>query len=71
MKLNEFYDPEQDKLERRSVDDTRKSKLTLDQLNKLRRIRDIKMAEKKRHDEFVKIMYATPTEEPGGQLGGF
>ena len=45
MRLNEFYNPEFDALQKRSKGDTRKSKLTLEMLNKLRKVREIKKAE--------------------------
>lgn len=66
MRLDEFYNPENDDYSKRSVDDTRKSKLTLEQLNKLRKYRDIKAAEESEHDEFVRIMYAQPAQDGGG-----
>lgn len=62
MKLNEFYNPEEDKLTKREEDDTRKSKLTLEELNKLRKVRDIRNAEKVEHDKFVRTMYAQPVQ---------
>jgi len=68
MRLNEFYNPEEDKYQQRTVADTRKSKLTLEQLNKLRKYRDIKKSEKEQHDDFVQKMYAAPVE--GGEGGG-
>jgi hypothetical protein len=38
---------------------------TLEQLNKLRKVREIKKAEEIEHDKFVRVMYATPTQEAG------
>lgn len=66
MRLNEFYDPERDEWAKRDKDDTRKSKLTLRELNKLRKYRDIKKAEEQEHDKFVRAMYAQPAQEGGG-----
>jgi|TARA_R110000851_G_scaffold160252_1_gene303489 hypothetical protein len=66
MRLNEFYNPEFDALQKRSKDDTRKSKLTLEMLNKLRKVREIKKAEELEHDKFVKVMYAAPTDAGPG-----
>jgi len=63
MRLNEFYDPENDKGAQRTVQDTRKSRLTLEELNKLRKYRDIKNAEKLEHEEFARTMYAAPAAE--------
>lgn len=68
MRLNEFYDPEKDQYQQRTVADTRKSKLTLEQLNKLRKYRDIKRDEEEKHIEFVQKMYKAPSE--GGDAGG-
>ena len=60
MRLDEFYNPEQDEENHRAPDDTRKSVLTLEDLNKLRKYRDIKKAEQIEHDKFVRVMYAQP-----------
>ena len=65
MRLNEFYSPEEDKHVQRSINDTRKSKLTLEELNKLRKYRDIKKAEETEHTKFVQTMYKAPAE--GGE----
>ena len=65
MRLTEFYSPENDVWQRRNKDDTRKPKLTLEQLNKLRKVREIKRAEEIEHDKFVRVMYATPTQDAG------
>ena len=35
MRLDEFYNPQKDRSARRDFDDTRKTKLTLETLNKL------------------------------------
>ena len=63
MRLNEFYNPELDNFIKRSKDDTRKVKLTLSEINKLRKVREIKKAEEIEHKKFVKMMYATPTDQ--------
>lgn len=68
MRLNEFYNPEEDKYTQQTVSDTRKSKMTLEQLNKLRKYRDIKKKEKEEHAKFVQQMYRAPSE--GGDAGG-
>lgn len=69
MRLNEFYDVENDKWEAREAEDTRKNKLTLEDLNKLRKYRDIKRQEEQEHDKFVRVMYANPPAEGGGLPG--
>ena len=48
----------------RSEEDTRKSKLTLKELNKLRKVREISRAEEIEHTKFVKVMYKAGGEEP-------
>ena len=70
MRLNEFYEPSEDQGVQRSIQDTRKHKLTLEDLNKLRKYRDIKKAEQTEHENFVQLMYAQPSEQsaPGGGL---
>lgn len=65
MRLDEFYTPENDEQTKREESDTRKSKLTLEELNKLRKYRDIKKAEQIEHDKFVRVMYAQQGESGG------
>lgn len=66
MRLNEFYNPEQDQVDHRAKDDTRKSKLRLRELNKLRKYREIKNLEKIEHEKFARTMYAQPTQDNTG-----
>ena len=68
MRLNEFYEPANDELQKRKPDDTRKAKLTLEELNKLRKVRDIRNAEKVEHEKFVRTMYAQPVQADTGGL---
>lgn len=46
MRLVEFYNPENDKATPRDFDDTRKGRLTLEALNKLRKYRELKKSRK-------------------------
>ncbi|MDA9225113.1 hypothetical protein N9O93_00310 [bacterium] len=62
MRLDEFYNPEKDREPGRSLDDTRKTKLTLKTLNKLRKYREIKKSENIEQREFASTMYAKATE---------
>lgn len=64
MKINEFYEPSRDQETLRTEDDTRKSKLTLKELNKLRKVREISKAEEIEHTKFVKVMYKAGEEGP-------
>lgn len=68
MRLDEFYTPEQDKLNKVEPEDTRKKRFTLEELGKLRKIRDIKQAEQKDYEEFARTMYSTPTQSDGPAL---
>ena len=64
--LAENYWPEDDKHNQHEYDDTRRPKLTLRHLNKLRKIQELKKLEGEAHAEFVKTMYGTPPEDAGG-----
>ena len=66
MRLVEFYNPDLDEFVKRSKEDTRKSKLTLEELGKLRKVRDLKNKEKDEHNDFVKVMYANSQQDSGG-----
>jgi hypothetical protein len=68
MRLDEFYHPEQDDAILRKPEDTRKPKLTLEILNKMRKVKEIKQAEEIEHKKFVKVMYKQPSEEGDGLL---
>lgn len=63
MRLNEFYNPNEDNFVKRDQEDARKNKLTLKELNKLRKVRDIKKAEEKEKAEFVRTMYSQPVSD--------
>jgi len=65
--LLENYFPEDDKQNQQELNDTRRPRLTLRHLNKLRKIQELKKMELLAHKDFVKTMYGTPPEgeEPG------
>ena len=63
--INENYFPEDDKANQITMDDTRRPRLTLRHLNKLRKIQELKRLEQEAHAGFVKTMYGTPVE--GGE----
>ena len=65
MRLIEFYNPEFDEFQRRNKEDSRKPKMTLETLSKLRKAREIKRAEEIEHGKFQKVMYANPSADPG------
>ncbi len=68
MKLNEFYEPAKDTINQRHKTDTRKKMLSLEELGKLRRIRELKKAESESHKKLASVMYAKPVD--GGGAGG-
>lgn len=51
-----------DNLVQKKLDDTRKPRITLAQLNKLRKLRELKKFNELKRDSLVSIMYNTPTE---------
>lgn len=63
--INEHYEPGDDKQNQASLTDTRRPRLTLRHLNKLRKIQELKKLEAESHAEFVRTMYADPEE--GGE----
>ena len=64
--LVEFYDPADDTLGQAKLDDTRRPRLTLHHLQKLRRSRDSEKYEKIQHLNFLPDMYSTAEEPEGG-----
>lgn len=65
--LNEYYEPEDDKMNQARLDDTRRPRLTLRHLNKLRKVRELRQMEQAAHSDFVKDMYGASAEEGGGE----
>ena len=63
--INEHYAPEDDQQNQAELTDTRRPRLTLRHLNKLRKIQELKKLENESHAEFVRTMYAEPDE--GGE----
>ena len=61
MRLDEFYNPKMIGPQKRNLDDTRKTKLTLETLNKLRKYKELKKQENIEQAEFASIMYAQTT----------
>lgn len=68
MRLIEFYNPEFDEAQKKDAEQRRKPKLTLEQLNKLRKVRSIKRAEDIEHKKFVSVMYQAPSDPSAGGL---
>lgn len=63
-----YYDPARDEINRRELGDTRKPKLTLRSLNRLKKMRALKQLEALKREDLLVIMYG---ESPGqGGMGG-
>lgn len=59
---NDRYDPSHD-VSVLELNDTRKTRLTLKQINELRKISDQHIKEQEMELEFIARMYQTPTEQ--------
>lgn len=64
------YDLAADRLNTRHVSDTRKPKLTLRHLNRLRQLRALQRLETMKRADLLGVMYAPAEPEPGGPGGG-
>ena len=63
-----FYDPAEDRYTRRELSDTRKPKLTLRDLNRLKKMRALKQLEQLQRQDILGVMYGIPDEPPGGGM---
>lgn len=66
--LVEFYDPADDDLGKARMDDTRRPRLTMTHLQKLRKSRDAEKYEKAQHLDFLPDMYGAAPEAAAGGL---
>ena len=57
IEINENYSPEEDEFNAIDLDDTRKIRLTLEHLSKLRKIREYRKFQKASENEQVKKQY--------------
>ena len=64
--LFEYYDPADDELGKAHMDDTRRPRLTMLHIQKLRKARDVQKYDTAQHLEFLPDMYGQPPAEPGG-----
>ena len=67
--LVEFYNPADDELGIAQMDDTRRPRLTMVHIQKLRKARDVERFETAQHINFLPDMYGQSTEPEAG--GGF
>jgi hypothetical protein len=66
--LVEYYDPADDKLGQAKMDDTRRPRLTMHHLQKLRKSRDVEKYEKAQHLTFLPDMYGVTAQSDAGGL---
>lgn len=64
--LVEYYDAADDELGKAKMDDTRRPRLTLLHLQKLRKSRDLERYEQEQHLSFLPDMYGASAEPEGG-----
>lgn len=64
--LVEYYDPADDELGQAKMDDTRRPRLTLTHLQKLRKSRDAEKYERAQHINFLPDMYGQTAAPEGG-----
>ena len=65
-----IYDPSQDQANIRVPNDTRKPKLFLRHLNRLKRIRALNKLEGLKREDLLGVMYGIPEDPEGGGMGG-
>jgi|TARA_B110000037_G_scaffold19395_1_gene20665 hypothetical protein len=70
IEINENYNPEDDDFTAIDLEDTRKIRLTLDHLSKLRKVREYRKFQKASEDEQVKKQYGGSDDaSPSGGAG--
>ena len=60
--LKEYYDAEENNFANRKIDDTRKTRLTLKHINRLRKQREVHNIEHATRTQRVKKIYARPAQ---------
>ena len=60
--LREYYEAEDDNFNTAKIDDTRKNRLTLNHLNKLRKKRELERLEKQQRTNDYSQIYSKPAE---------
>lgn len=66
-----YYDPSADKVNTRNITDTRKSKLTLRDLNKLKKLRALRRHDALQQQDVLAVIYGAPAgdgDDGGGDL---
>lgn len=62
----ESYNPAEDKVEKKNLSDTRKPKLTLKMINRLKKIRATKDLEMAKKEQFLGVMYGQSADDDDG-----
>lgn len=65
--INENYDMEDDEYMKAELSDTRRPRLTIRHLNKLRKLKDARGIEDQERSSFVKKMYGSSPPMEGGE----
>ena len=67
-----YYDPAEDSVEARKLDDTRKPTLRLRDLNRLKKMRALQHMERLEREDLLAVMYGAPADDGmgGGPMGG-
>lgn len=65
-----YYNPSQDDINRRKISDTRKPKLTLRGLNRLKKMQALKQLEALKREDLLTIMYGETSDGGGMGVGG-
>ncbi len=68
--LVEFYDPQDDELGKAKMDDTRRPRLTMHHIQKLRKSRDAEKYERAQHLNFLPDMYDVSAQPDASGAGG-
>jgi hypothetical protein len=68
--LFEFYDPADDQMGITHMDDTRRPRLTILHLQKLRKARDVEKYETAQHLNFIPDMYGQAAAQEAGGMPG-
>ena len=68
--LVEYYDPADDELGQAKMTDTRRPRLTMVHLQKLRKSRDAEKYEKAQHLDFLPNMYGVSAQQDTGSMPG-
>lgn len=65
-----YYDPNADKVNTRNITDTRKHKLTLRDLNKLKKLRALRRLDALKQQDVMAVIYGAPSgdDDGGGDL---